>query len=106
MSGKLYLAVWEFQVKSESIAEFERIYGPVGLWSQLFRRSSAFLGTELLRDTDRAGRYLTIDRWTSREALGQFKQQYAEEYAALDKTCEEMTGSERLLGNFESTASS
>ena len=97
-----WLAVWEFQVKPESLAEFERIYGPEGLWSKLFRHSSSYLGTELLRDTDRAGKYLTVDRWTSRDALRQFKQQYAEEYAALDKICEELTESEAVVGNFES----
>jgi len=106
MSETLYFAVWEFQVKPESAAEFEHVYGPDGLWSQLFRQSSAYRGTELLRDADRAGRYLTIDRWISREALRQFNQRYAEEYAALDKTCERMTESEAMLGDFESTSSS
>jgi hypothetical protein len=97
-----WVAVWEFQVKLESFAEFERIYGPDGLWSKLFRQSSAYLGTELLRDTERTGRYLTIDRWISPEALHQFKQQHAEEYAALDKTCERLTASEAIVGKFES----
>ena len=106
MSETLYFAIWEFRVKPESVAEFEHVYGPDGLWSQLFRRSSAYRGTELLRDADRSGRYLTIDRWVSREALRQSKQQYAEEYAALDKTCERMTESEAMLGDFESTTSS
>lgn len=102
MSETLYCAVWEFHVKPESAAEFERVYGADGSWSQLFRRSSAYRGTELLRDAEGAGRYLTIDRWTSREALRQFKERYAEEYAALDKTCERMTESEAMLGDFES----
>lgn len=102
MTEPLHLAVWEFQVKPESLAEFELIYGPGGRWSQLFRRSSAYLGTELLRQADRAGRYLTIDRWTSGEALRQFKQRHAEEYAALDKLCEQLTAEESLLGDFES----
>ena len=100
----VWLAVWEFQVKPESAAEFERIYGPGpdGLWAGLFRRSSAYLGTEFLWDTDRAGRYLTIDRWTSRDALQQFKQKYAAEYAALDKICERLTESEAKVGDFGS----
>ena len=100
-----YIAVWEFHVKPNSVAEFERVYGPDGSWSQLFRKSFAYRGTDLLRDADRAGRYLTIDRWTSRAALQQFKQQYQEEYAALDTTCERMTASEAKLGDFESTSS-
>jgi heme-degrading monooxygenase HmoA len=99
----VWTAVWEFQVRPESIAEFERAYGPDGLWAELFRRSSAFMGTELLRDKDRAGRYLTIDRWTSREALKQFKEQFAEDYGALDRALEKLTEREALVGDFEST---
>ncbi|MGA9352761.1 MAG: antibiotic biosynthesis monooxygenase [Terriglobales bacterium] len=105
MSGPLYLVVWEFQVKPESLAEFELNYGPDGLSSKLFRHSPAYLGTDLLRDATRAGRYLTIDRWTSREAFRQFKQQNAAEYAALAKEFEQLTESEALIGDFESGAS-
>ncbi|MGA7686034.1 MAG: antibiotic biosynthesis monooxygenase [Terriglobales bacterium] len=105
MSEPLYLAVWEFQVKPESLATFELSYGPNGQWSKLFRHNSAYRGTELLRDASRSGRYLTIDRWTSREALLQFKQQYAAEYAALDETFEELTESEVFIGDFETGAS-
>jgi heme-degrading monooxygenase HmoA len=105
MSEPLYLAVWEFQVRPESREEFELNYGPDGLWSKLFRHSAAYLGSELLRDVARAGRYLTIDRWTSREAFRQFKRQYAAEYAALDKGFERLTESEAFIGDFESGAS-
>jgi len=98
-----YCAVWEFQVKAEEVAEFENIYGPEGLWAQLFRRSPAYVGTELLRDTERSGRYLTIDRWNSPDGLQQFKRQYAAEYAALDMRCERLTETERFVGNFEET---
>jgi hypothetical protein len=103
MSETCYLIVWEFRVKPESIAEFERVYGPEGSWARLFRRSADYEGTELLRDRGRAGRYLTIDRWTSHEALRKFKQEFAAEYAALDKECEQLTETELRLGDFEST---
>jgi heme-degrading monooxygenase HmoA len=87
------------------LRHFELNYGPDGLWSKLFRHRSAYQGAELLRDASRAGRYLTIDRWTSREALRQFKQQNAAEYASLDETFEELTESESFIGDFESVAS-
>lgn len=101
-----YLAVWEFQVRAECGPEFEKIYGPVGRWAELFRLSSEFLGTELVRDLKVAGRYLTFDRWTSREALHKFKQQFAAEYAALDRQCERLTEAEALIGEFESAMAS
>ena len=78
-------------MKADCAAEFERIYGQDGQWAELFRRSSEYLGTELVRDVGRSGKYLTIDRWTSREAFQRFKQQYGMEYAELDKTCRRLT---------------
>ena len=110
MSKKLYAVIWEFQVKSESLSEFERVYGPNGLWAQLFRHNPEYLGTELLHDIGhRAGhlaRYLTIDRWTSLDAFSQFKRDFAAEYGALDEKCERLTASETLLGEFEAVATS
>ena len=99
-----YLAVWEFQVRAECVPEFEKIYGADGQWAQLFRRSPLYLGTEFVRDLECAGRYLTIDRWISREAFRQFKQQFAADYAALDETCERLTESETHVGDFEASS--
>ena len=93
--------LWEFRVKAGREAEFERRYGPEGDWAQLFRRSPAYRGTELLRDTAEPGRYLTLDRWESSAAYEEFKRQVAQEYAALDRECEALTESERCLGRFE-----
>ena len=95
-----YLVLWEFHVKPERVSEFERTYGPDGSWAQLFRQSPDFLGTELIRDIEGHDRYLTLDRWTSREALERFKQEHAAEYAALDKECENYTEREVFLGDF------
>jgi len=96
-----HVAVWEFRVKPESTSAFEKIYGPDGDWAQLFRRSPEYLGTELIRDLDRPGRYLTLDRWTSRDALRHFKQQHHDAYYALDQRCENLTENELLLGDFD-----
>jgi quinol monooxygenase YgiN len=101
MNNTRYLALWEFQVKPDSIPEFERRYGPDGAWAQLFRRSHDYHGTELLRDLARPGRYLTIDRWTSREALQSFKREHHDAYTALDQQCESLTEKEAFLGEFD-----
>ncbi len=94
--------IWEFQVKPEAVSAFESIYGPAGAWAELFRQSPDYRGTELVRDLDRPGRYLTLDHWTSIEALRHLKQDLHVEYAALDKQCESLTKMEVFLGNFES----
>jgi hypothetical protein len=102
MNDARVTAVWEFQVKPEAIAVFEKIYGPGGAWAQLFRQSPDYCGTELVRDLDRPGRYLTLDHWTSPASLRRLKQDLHVEYAALDKQCESLTEMEMFLGNFES----
>ncbi len=93
--------VWQFQVHHEQIERFEEIYSSSGAWAALFRRSTSYHGTELLRDAAFAGCYLVIDRWESRELYNRFKQQYAADYARLDAECEKLTASEKMLGIFE-----
>ncbi len=101
MKSRHYLALWEFQAKPDRIADFEQIYGSNGPWVQLFRQSPDYLGTELVRDLDHPGRYLTLDRWTSREALHKFKQDHQAAYSAQDQRCESLTDNEVLRGDFE-----
>jgi heme-degrading monooxygenase HmoA len=96
-----YLAIWEFEIKPESRAQFEEIYGPDGAWARLFRQSTDYRGTKFLRDLSRPGRYLTLDHWSSREAFHAFKQEHATEYATLDKHCESLTERETMVGEFE-----
>ena len=101
-----FLRIWEFLVKPDAVVEFEREYAPDGAWAHLFRRSRDFLGTELIRDLNHPGRYVTIDRWSSRGAFDEFKHRHAADYAALDEICERLTEGEMLLGDFESATGS
>jgi heme-degrading monooxygenase HmoA len=91
--------LWEFIVPEQYKAEFERHYSPGGTWAQLFRRSAAYRGTTLLAGT--GNRYITCDRWDSREDYEEFRRANAEAYAALDRQCEPLTRLERKLGIFE-----
>ena len=93
--------VWEFRVRTDRRAEFERHYGPEGSWAKLFREDPAYIGTELLRDAAEADRYLTIDRWRARGAFEAFKKAHAAEYAALDRDCEQLTTTETKFGVFD-----
>ncbi|HUM06576.1 MAG TPA: hypothetical protein VLT90_14010 [Terriglobales bacterium] len=96
-----HLAIWEFHVKQDSISAFEKIYGPAGDWAQLFCLSPDYLGTELIRDLNHPARYLTLDRWTSGEALERFKHDHHADYSALDRQCASLTENETLLGEFD-----
>jgi quinol monooxygenase YgiN len=103
-TGPTFVALWEFQVKPDSISAFEKVYGPNGAWAQLFRQSPDYLGAELIRDLDHPGRYATLDRWTSREALHEFKQAHRSAYQQLDQQCESLTEREDFLGDFNDVA--
>lgn len=95
-----YVYVWEYIVKAESAAEFERVYGPSGDWVELFRRSEGYVGTQLHRDRSRSGRYLTVDYWRSRDDFSSFREDFASEFDALDQRCQALTQEERFVGEF------
>ncbi len=91
---------WVFQVPPEQEAAFRAAYGPAGDWARLFRRGEGYLGTTLLQDAGRPGRYLTLDHWASAEAHDAFLAAHRAEYDALDGRCERLTEDEQNLGTF------
>lgn len=93
--------IWEFKVRPERVREFESHYAGAGAWAQLFRRSEAYLGTELWRDSRDDVRFLTLDRWRDASSYESFWRQHEQDYRRLDETFEELTESERLIGVFE-----
>jgi heme-degrading monooxygenase HmoA len=95
-----FMAVWEFQVREESQAQFEKVYGMDGEWAQLFRRSPGYVRTELLKDAHNPGRYVTLDLWDSQKAYESFKAEHAPEYKTIDQFCENLTVSEIEIGEF------
>jgi heme-degrading monooxygenase HmoA len=97
----MYAIVWEYEVKPEAEARFRSAYGPDGPWATLFGASPGFMGVDLYRADDAAGRFLTIDRWRSRDAFVEFMSRNAEAYAALDEKFGDMTLRESRLGDIE-----
>jgi heme-degrading monooxygenase HmoA len=97
---KHYVYIWEFDVLPHYLAEFLRCYGPDGDWARLFRRSEGYLGTLLLKDERQPMRYVTVDRWISRESHDAFRARFGEAYDALDRQCEAYTSGEASLGSF------
>jgi len=100
----MYIIIWEYQIKPEKQPEFESIYSPKGAWAELFEKSTGYLGTELLCDETRPQRYITLDRWASRDDYEAFLAQWAMEYKALDARCEGLTASESLIGKWNSVS--
>jgi heme-degrading monooxygenase HmoA len=98
----MYTTIWEYTVDPEHQAEFLQLYGSAGAWVALFSRTVGFQETVLLRDVSRPERYVTLDRWESREAYEAFRTAERAAYAALDARTAGLTRSERHLGALES----
>ena len=96
--------VWEFVVPAANRARFETAYGADGDWARLFRHAADFRGTELLRDGERDGVYLTIDRWASADAFDRFKRDFGADYQRLDVALEGLASCETRVGLFERAA--
>ncbi|MCB8819506.1 antibiotic biosynthesis monooxygenase family protein [Microvirga rosea] len=101
----MHVIIWEFVVSNSHRATFEKAYGPDGDWALLFREAAGYVGTELVRDELIPDRYLTIDRWTTRDAFIKFKQSAATVYDDLDRQCEGMTVREAKVGTFDLVSS-
>jgi heme-degrading monooxygenase HmoA len=97
----MFIVIWEFEIKNNSQASFERVNGPNGEWAKLFKRGEGYLGTELVRDLANPQRYLTIDRWVSQADYDAFRQKWRNEYEAMDQRGEALTASETKIGSFE-----
>jgi heme-degrading monooxygenase HmoA len=93
----MFIVIWEYRVKEAYLDDFVRFYASDGDWATLFKKGRGYLGTELLRDEQNPGRYLTLDRWTSGQEYEAFLSVFAKEYKAIDTRCEGWTESESLL---------
>jgi len=101
-----YCYIWEFVVPPESVESFVKAYGADGVWAQLFRRSSAYASTQLLRDRDDDGRFLTVDNWYSESGYREFMNEFKSDYESLDQSLSGLATEERLIGHFGTSAGS
>jgi hypothetical protein len=97
----MFLALWEFEVKSGCVERFQSVYGPQGEWVRLFRSDPLFIETRLLQDPFETTKFVTLDFWQSRSAYESFKEVQHAAYDAIEKYSESLMTQERLLGNFE-----
>jgi heme-degrading monooxygenase HmoA len=94
--------VWVFETRPDRLPEFEDIYGVDGSWAKLFRTAEGYIDTALLRDLEKANRFLVIDRWHNLASFESFKQRHAAAYDKLDRQCQELTQVESKIGIFDS----
>jgi len=101
----MYIIIWEYRIKPEKQAEFENIYATNGVWAELFKKGTGYLGTELICSTELPEQYVTIDRWDSAEDYEAFLSQWNDAYKKLDLMYEGLTEHESCLGKFTSSSS-
>jgi hypothetical protein len=87
----MFLALWEFEVKSGCEVRFQSAYGAEGEWARLFRTDENFIETRLVRDGVRTDKFVTLDFWVSRSAYESFKELNHAAYLRLDRECQSLT---------------
>jgi heme-degrading monooxygenase HmoA len=96
----MYHIIWKFTLSDGSDKAFEKAYGPQGDWAVFFKGAKGYSGTELLRDIQDSGQYITIDRWSSREAYDQFRKERLNDYKAMDERMEPLIEFESHVGSY------
>jgi heme-degrading monooxygenase HmoA len=101
VNRRMHGLVYEYEVDPARITWFEETYGPNGGWAGFFGDGAGYLGSELLRDAMRPGRYLVIDRWASAEDAARFLADRAEEYERRSTDTAHLYLHEVRLGAFD-----
>ena len=97
----MLLVLWEYRVKPGATDDFESLYRPDGAWTELLRRSPAFISTTLWHDQHDGGRYIVADRWTSAVPYDEFIVQFEREIAELSARGKRSWDRETMLGRFD-----
>ena len=92
--------VWQFEVKTDRRAEFERMYGVDGPWTKLNRLTRSYLGTSFLRDQSRPSRYLMMEYWSEMVVYEQHRTSRSDAIADLEARRDALVESSEPLGVF------
>jgi heme-degrading monooxygenase HmoA len=96
----MFVALWEYEVKSGCEECFQSAYGLHGDWVRLFQSDPHYRETRLLQDLSRPRFYFTLDYWDSEISFEKFKAANQAAYDAIDRATEPLTLSERVLSTF------
>lgn len=100
MSKKIFVYIWEYQVKEEFRSEFEKIYGPDGDWVRLFKKANGYVSTDFYQDISDTNRFITVDSWDTKKDRDNFREKFFKEFELLDEHCESFTEEEKFIGDF------
>ena len=94
----MFLIMWQYQVKPGEVERFVSVYNSEGRWADFFRGHAGYQGTVLVKSVHHDYTYVTLDYWDSEEDYREFARKNSEEYAAIDRECDELTESETKIG--------
>lgn len=97
----MFIVLNEFHVKEEHIPAFETEFGSAGTRSETLQKGEGFMSTELMKDGANKRRFITIDRWISKDAYEDFQIEFENESAEVAKLGENMLEKQQLIGAFE-----
>jgi len=92
--------VWQIDVRPETAAEFERLYGADGDWTKLSRRSRSFLGSSFLRDIGTETRYLLVEYWGEMVVYEKHLADFSDELQALEQARQRLVDRMETVGVF------
>ena len=87
----MYLIIWEYRIKPGCEGAFEKDYGADGVWVRFFQKGAGYIKTTLHKNLEKERSYFTFDYWDSEQRYKEFSQAHADEYAAIDRACDELT---------------
>lgn len=100
MMATPFVYIWRYAVRAGMKEDFLKAYCQDGEWAQLFSTDPSYIRTDLLKSSDDADVYMTVDYWTSRDARDAFREKHRVAFDALDRKCEAYTKRETLIGDF------
>lgn len=94
-----YVILWTYDVPVEATDDFIAAYDADGDWAELFAKGAGFMGVEVYRDGQS---FVSIDRWSSKEAFEAFQSAFGDQYRSLDAKLAHLSRSQTRVGAFTS----
>ena len=97
----MYFIVWKYSVPESHQMIFENEYGNKGVWAKLFKKSSQYLRSDLIKINSDFTTYFLIDIWKSEKSYHEFLKKHNQEYSDISSKNETLYSSEIKLGEFD-----
>ena len=97
----MFQTIWQYDVFEKENINFIKAYKSDGDWVHLFKKADGFIETELIHDIEHPTKFITIDKWRTKESYYQFKAMFKSDYLKMDKQFEDFSKSEIHIGYFD-----